>query len=88
MPSAKPQRQRGWRSERATASSHHVLLGEQKLCACSPHDHKMWTVNSTGQRDTIDDFGGGVAWSRLGVRVCRRIGGRRYGIGGRRGTRS
>ncbi len=45
-------------------------------------------VNSTGQRNTIDNFGGGVAWSRLGVQGCRRIGGRRYGSGGKLATRS
>ena len=44
-------------------------------------------LNSTGQRNTIHDSGGGVAWRRSGGRGCLRTGGSRCGSGGRPATR-
>ncbi|MBF4561959.1 transposase [Microbacterium sp. VKM Ac-2870] len=49
---------------------------------------KRARVNSTRQRNTIDDHLGGVAWRRSGDRVYRRIGGNRCGSCGRRERRS
>ncbi|GAA4058345.1 hypothetical protein GCM10023065_04470 [Microbacterium laevaniformans] len=49
---------------------------------------KAASVNSTRQRNTIDDHLGGVAWRRSGDRVYRRIGGNRCGSCGRRERRS
>lgn len=45
---------------------------------------KAASVNSTRQRNTIDDHFGGVVWRRSVGRGCRRIGGSRYGSCGRR----
>ena len=45
------------------------------------------SVNSTGQRNTPDDHGGGVVWRRLGGRGCRRRSGSRSGRCGVRGAR-
>jgi len=49
---------------------------------------KAARVNSTRQRNTIDDHLGGAAWRRSVGRGCRRIGGNRYGSCGRQELRS
>jgi transposase len=45
---------------------------------------KAASLNSTGQRTTVDDCRGGVAWRRLVGRGCRRIGGSGCGTCGKR----
>jgi transposase len=48
---------------------------------------KAASVNSTRQRNTLDDHRGGVAWRRLVGRGCPRTGGSKSGRCGRRDAR-
>src|SRR5699024_11334298 len=66
----------------------HVDEGDHFVVGRSSSAAKKAEVNSTRQRNTIDDHLGAVVWRRSGDRVCRRIDGNRYGSCGRRERRS
>jgi transposase-like protein len=55
------------------------LRRENRVQAMEIEILKRARVDSTGQRNTLDDHGGGVAWRRLAGRGCRRRSGSRSG---------